>query len=73
MLEFLLEKIVGTKYYYSYFPEGNRSAAGLVSVDYDNNVREVIKESDDDYEYVYATHAMHGICKGQTKGTVAWC
>ncbi len=73
MLEFLLEKIDGTKYYYLYFPEGNKDAAGLVVVDYDNDTKEVVKESTDDFEYAYAIHAMHGIRKGQTKGTVAWC
>ena len=55
MLKFLLEKVVGTKYYYSYFPEGNRTAAGLVVIDYDNNLREVIKESEEDFENIYAT------------------
>lgn len=73
MLEFLLEKVVGTKYYYSYFPEGNRTAAGLVAIDYDNNLREVIKESEEDFENIYAIHALHGIKRGQTDGTVAWC
>lgn len=72
MLEFLLEKISGTKYYYSYFPEGNGNAAGLIAIDYDNNLREVITESEDDFERLYAIHAMHGIKKGQTSGTVAW-
>lgn len=73
MLEFLLEKVVGTKYYYSYFPEGNRTAAGLVAIDYDNDLKEVIKESEEDFENIYANHALHGIKRGQTDGTVAWC
>lgn len=73
MLKFLLEKVVGTKYYYSYFPEGNRTAAGLVVIDYDNNLREVIKEAEEDFENIYAIHALHGIKRGQTDGTVAWC
>lgn len=73
MLKFLLEKVVGTKYYYSYFPEENRTAAGLVVIDYDNNLREVIKESEEDFENIYAIHALHGIKREQTDGTVAWC
>lgn len=72
MLEFLLEKIEGTKYYYSYFPEGNKKAPGTVSVDYDNDLMEIIRESADDFQGLYAIHAMHGIKKGQTNGTVAW-
>jgi hypothetical protein len=72
VLEFLLEKIIGTKYFYSYFPEGNKNAPGMVAVDYDNGLREVVKESDDDFENLYAIHAMHGIGRGQTEGTVAW-
>lgn len=69
MLEFLLEKVAGTKYYYSYFPEGNKNASGMVAIDYDNDLGEVIKQSSDDFENLYAIHAMHGICKGQTEGT----
>lgn len=44
----------------------------MVAVDYDNGLKEVVKESDDDFENLYAIHAMHGISKGQTEGTVAW-
>lgn len=73
MLEFVLEKVVGTKFYYSYYPEGNRNAAGVVAVDYDNDSREVVTESEHDFEYTYAIHAMYGISKGQTEGSIAWC
>lgn len=73
MLEFLLEKIVGTKYNYSYFPEGNRNAPGTVIVDYDNDDRKVISESEDDFEYVYAIYALYGIERGKINGIVAWC
>lgn len=72
MLEFLLEKIVGTKYYYSYFPEGNKKAPGTVAIDYGNESKEVIKTSADDFEDLYAIHAMNGISKGRTEGTIAW-
>lgn len=69
MLEFLLEKVVGTKYYYSYFPEGNRTAAGLVAIDYDNDLKEVIKESEEDFENIYANHALHI----QNGAPCPWC
>lgn len=72
VLKYILEKIEGTKYYYLYFPEGNMNAAGMVVIDYDNDVRAVITQSDDDYNHVYAIHAMHGVSKGQEKGTIAW-
>lgn len=72
MLEFSLDKIEGTKYYYAYFPEGNKNAPGMIAVDYDHDLREVIKESEDDFQNMYAIHAMHGINQGQTNGTVAW-
>lgn len=54
------------------FIHTSRNAPGMVAVDYDNGLKEVVKESDDDFENLYAIHAMHGISKGQTEGTVAW-
>ena len=72
MLKFILSKIVGTICYYLYFPEGNENAAGTIAIDFENDKMEVITESKDDFECLYAMHAMNGIEKGQIEGTVAW-
>ena len=71
MLTFELESIENGKYTYVYYPEDNRDAPGKVIL-YEDEQREIIFDSKDDFNGFYRGHALWGIPVGKKSGTVAW-
>lgn len=72
MLTFELEHFENGKYLYVYYPENNREAPGCVVL-YEDEEREIVEDSTDDFKGYYRCHALWGIPVGQKSGTVAWC
>lgn len=72
MLTFELESVIDGKYTYVYYPEDNRDAPGKVIL-YEDNRREIVFDSKDDFKGYYRGHALWGIPVGKEWGTVAWC
>ena len=66
----LLEGSNGT-YVYEYYPEGNLTKPGKISIS-DSGKIELLSLSDNDLFHIYAIHAIHGIPAGKTEGTIAW-
>ena len=70
MLTYRLETKENGHLIFLYFPEGNESAPGRVMLSDDDE--KVLQESTDDFKQYYAMHALRGIDRNSTNGTVAW-
>lgn len=72
MLTFELIERTAEYVKFFFYPEGNLRP-GIVAF-YPDGSREVISESEDDFDGYYSGHALSGILKlNKDKGTVAWC
>lgn len=72
MLTYRLVKDSSTKKIYEYYPEGNTDCPGRV-VFFNDGRKEVISDSDEDFQGYYRGHALYGIDIESKSGTVAWC
>jgi hypothetical protein len=71
MLVYKLESYQNGCRIYVYFPEGEIDAPGKVAL-YDDGTGEILETSERDVKNIYAHHALSGIDKEKTTGTVAW-
>ena len=53
---------------YEFYPEGN-GAAGIV--EFTNGIGRIVKNSTDDFESFYSSHALNIDCNTES-GTIAW-
>lgn len=70
MLRYELIKKDQNGVYYEYYPEGKKTAPGVILLD--KNGGQVITESAEDCGGRYAYHAITGIDRKEKSGTVAW-
>ena len=79
MLKFELDLVSDSVARYRYYPEGDRSAAGIVEIDRSSGVVSVPVESVRGYESTYACHlfpklrAFNVTGDFEEEGMIAWC
>lgn len=66
MVEFELLKIEDDKYYYNYYPNGNKNALGCITMT-ENDERGIVKISEDDVQNIYAGFVWRSFAKGYLK------
>ena len=79
MLKFELESVSDSVARYRYYPEGDRSSAGVVEIDRSTGIISVPSESERDYAETYACHLFSRLREFNTTGNfessgmIAWC
>lgn len=73
MLTYVLKDIVNEIKSYYFYPEGNKNAEGIVSINTRTGDKRIDLDSPDDVKGYYAYHALCGIDLSKNNGTIAWC
>lgn len=58
MVKLRLLELTDKKVLYEYYPEGNKEHPGIVGLDLETKERLFIKESEDDFDWMYAHYAL---------------
>ena len=72
MLIYKLKEIKDDLRYYTYKPDVDETAFGIVAFHLDGSA-EIIQDSKVDVKRYYAMHAISGINTSKDSGIVAWC
>ncbi|MDO4280773.1 MAG: hypothetical protein Q4C56_04000 [Peptococcaceae bacterium] len=65
MVAYELQKVENGTYYYNYYPDGDKSAPGCITMDAEDN-RGIVKISDEDVKNIYAGRVWREFALGHT-------